>query len=264
MAAAGEVTRRRFLAGAGAVAASGLMAASPRAWALGGADGSGEPLEFAVLADTHINPEEPAHSAQLADVYAHLGARPAPPAFTLHVGDVVEAGQPGEYEEWDRLQQQAPPGPMHVVRGNHEVRWDERACEPFFARFRRAPYSFDAGPLHVVALDPTQLLQEPGYVGADQLRWLEADLRRAEDRPTVVFQHYPVGGPHLYVGNQAELREVLSRFNIAAVFAGHIHRLEVNRQDGIAMIALPGILNVAVPRAARSGSARVSGCSEGP
>jgi outer membrane protein assembly factor BamB len=59
-----------------------------------------------------------------------------------------------------------------------------------------------------------------------------------------VFQHYPVGGDNHYIGNPDELIELLDAFDVPVVFAGHIHRLQLNRQNGVAMIALPGILNL--------------------
>ena len=65
----------------------------------------------------------------------------------------------------------------YATQGNHETRWDERVGELFNLYMGKSQYSFNCGGIHFIALDPTQLLQEPGYFSQKQLEWLENDLK---------------------------------------------------------------------------------------
>ncbi|HTE59248.1 MAG TPA: PQQ-binding-like beta-propeller repeat protein, partial [Solirubrobacteraceae bacterium] len=76
------------------------------------------------------------------------------------------------------------------------------------------------------------------------LDWLERDLRKAR-RPAIVMVHYPMGGDAFYVGNQDRFWAAIERFDVRAVIAGHVHREEVARMNGLHVVTLPGILNVA-------------------
>ena len=243
----GRLSRRRFLAVSGAAMAAGMTGAPAAARPGGDA--------FAVIADSHLDPYSPSHSANLEAVLAHVA--PRAPEFVLHVGDVVEAGFPAEYAEWDRIVPAALARRVRAVPGNHETRWDEWAKDLYREQFGQTPYAFDAAGLHVVALDPTQLLQEPGFFAREQLAWLRRDLLRAR-RPSIVFVHYPVGGDNFYVGNQDALLDAIAGTEVRAVFAGHIHREEVAVQDGATLITLPAVLNTAAYHwARRTGDALV-------
>lgn len=239
----GRLTRRRFVvAGAGAAAAAGLHGVP----AFARSKGPGRPVPFAVVADSHLDPHVPKYSENMRAVFEHIRSRTEAPAFVQHVGDVVEVGFPAAYEEWRKVRPAELAPLIHAVPGNHEVRWDEWAKELYLAEFEPTPYSFDAAGVHVVALDPTQLLQEPGYFAREQLEWLNEDLKRAgKDAPSVVFVHYPMSGDYFYVGNQEEFLRAVEGFNVRAVVAGHIHREEVIRVNGLFSVTLPAVLNVA-------------------
>lgn len=241
----GSLSRRRFLTitGGTALAASlpgGIARAS--AQTRPGTGAAALTGTFAVVADSHIDPAVPAYSANLGDVYGHILAQPDAPAFVVHAGDVVESGLPGEYEEYDRVEPAPLRDLVRAVPGNHEIRWDEWAGERYAERFTRSSYSFDALGLHVVAMDPTQLLQEPGYLTPAQLRWLDDDLAAVpRGVPTVVVVHYPMGDDNHYVGNQAGFFRTVERYDVRAVIAGHIHRQLVWRQNGMTHITLPAV-----------------------
>ena len=103
------------------------------------------------------------------------------------------------------------------------------------------PYSFDAGGVHVAGLDPTQPLLEPGHCGAAALEWLDRDLAAAGG-PTLLFQHFPVGGEHDYVDDQAALLELIARHDVRVLVAGHVHRETVTRLDGPVQVTLQAVL----------------------
>ncbi|UVI27745.1 outer membrane protein assembly factor BamB family protein [Paenibacillus spongiae] len=232
------IDRRGFLKAAGGIVGLTVLSSFT-----GGTIGSAkeEEFAFAVLADTHIDPNSPKHSGNLSRIFTDLtdGQKPA---FILHVGDVVESGFQEEYQEYARLVPSTLKDLIHAVPGNHEARWDEWGKEFYTQMFGTGNYSFDRGGVHVIALDPTSLLQEGGYFDPIQLEWLRSDLQKTGKKtPIVIYLHYPIGKNFYYISNQEDFFSIVEPYNVRAVFTGHIHREEVWKQNGITIISLPGI-----------------------
>ncbi|UOE44407.1 PQQ-binding-like beta-propeller repeat protein [Agromyces larvae] len=192
------------------------------------------PLRFAVFTDTHANLEETAMLANLTRVFAAVEAEN--PDFVLHCGDITDAGRESDFETyrslipaplWDRIRH---------VPGNHEIRWDITARERYQRWFGPTSYSFDAGGVHFVALDPTQALQEPGLF-SDDLAWIRDDLAAAGDTPSIMFLHYPLGDRNFFVNDADEFLRTIDPFPVRGIFAGHIHRNEVDRFNGLTQVA---------------------------
>jgi outer membrane protein assembly factor BamB len=229
-------SRRGFLAATGAGVAAMLLV-DPRAIAR--ADATGR-LRFAMIADTQLQVENPARTEWTARVYAAIAARR--PAFVGHVGDLVQHGSDEEYEAYLGTIPHGLRPLLRHVPGNHEVRWDEHAGERYTELFGRTPYSFDVGGLHVVGLNPTRLLQEPGYFTDTDLRWLEHDLRKTHN-PTTALIHFPVGSDNYYVHNQDRLLELLARHDVRVLFAGHTHTQRVEAFNGLTQVTMDGTIN---------------------
>ncbi len=192
------------------------------------------PLHFVVLTDTHGNEEETARLENLSRVFAAVEAED--PQFVLHCGDITDYGDEsgfGAYRStipaalWDRIRH---------VPGNHEIRWDVTARERFQRWFGPTSYSFDVGGVHFIALDPTQALQEPGLFG-DDLDTIRKDLDAAGSTPSVMFLHFPIAGRNHYVNDADALLRTIEPFPVRGIFAGHIHRNEVDRFNGLTQVA---------------------------
>jgi outer membrane protein assembly factor BamB len=205
------------------------------------------PFAFAVVGDSHLDPSTPKQSGHLSAILAELASEKwGKPEFLIHVGDIVESGLPEEYQEYERIVPEAWKPLIRAVPGNHETRWDETAKESFKLMFGKTHYSFDAGGIHFAALDPTSMLQEGGYFSAEQLRWLENDLKQAgSETPVVLYVHYPLGSHYQYVINTGDLFRAIEPYNVRAVFSGHIHRDAVWQQNGMTLFALPAVKNEA-------------------
>src|ERR1700749_2210367 len=176
-------------------------------------------LWFAMVTDTHVGMAA-ASAERLRLVYAAI-ARLAP-HFVLQCGGITDTGLPGEYERYRQSVPASLRGRIRHVPGNHDVRWDPTAKGRYREHFDAAPYSFDAGGVHVTGFDPTQPLLEPGHCGAAGLHWLDRDPAAATGR-ALVFQHFPVGSRHDYVDDQAALLEVMAGHDVRAIVAGHVH-----------------------------------------
>ena len=95
-----------------------------------------------------------------------------------------------------------------------------------------------------LGLDPTQPLLEPGHCGAAGLDWLARDLSQlAAGTPVLLFQHFPVGGDHDYVDDQAALLELIAGHDVRGIIAGHVHRETVTRLNGLTQLTLRALLN---------------------
>ena len=195
-------------------------------------------LRFAMVTDTHVGMTG-ASVERLRPVYAAIARRA--PDFVLHCGDITDTGLPGEYERYWQTVPAALRGRIRHMPGNHEVRWDPTAKGLYREQFGAAPYSFDAGGVHVTGLDLTQPLLEPGHCGAAALEWLDRDLAAAGG-PALLFQHFPVGGEHDYVDDQAALLELIARHDVRVLVAGHVHREAVTRLDGPVQVTLQAVL----------------------
>ena len=118
-------------------------------------------LRFAMVTDTHARLTA-APAERLGRVYAAV-ARLAPD-FVLHCGDVTDTGLPGEYERYEQAVPAALRGRIRHVPGNHDVRWDPTAKGRYREHFGAAPYSFDAGGVHVTGFDTLVVGDQDGMV----------------------------------------------------------------------------------------------------
>ncbi|MER7416337.1 PQQ-binding-like beta-propeller repeat protein [Micromonospora peucetia] len=232
--------RRRLLGlGVGAVAAAATGAVAGGSPAVAGPPVPGGPWSagFALLGDTQIDVDLPERTEGVRWTYEQIAARN--PSIVCHVGDIVEHGSVAEYDTYFGTIPVALRPKIRHVPGNHDWRWDSTAGERYGKLFGPSRYSFDFDGLHFVALDPSHLLQEPGGFGESGIRWLTRDLDRvAPGVPIILLCHFPFGGDNYYVSDQERLLELLDRYNVRAVFAGHVHAEQVQRFNGVTQLAV--------------------------
>ena len=76
-----------------------------------------------------------------------------------------------------------------------------------------------------------------GNLGAEQLRWLKADLEsRSSSTPIVVFAHIPLWTVYADWGwgtdDSAEALKLLARFGSVTILNGHIHQITQKVEAG--------------------------------
>src|SRR5690625_2504747 len=109
--------------------ALGVAATGTRVHALGGdAARSGA---FAMVTDTHANPEEPDRTAALERIFTHIEERD--PAFVLNCGDITDLGAADEFELYSSTIPPALRDKVRSVPGNHENQYLVDALEAFDA-----------------------------------------------------------------------------------------------------------------------------------
>lgn len=244
----GILGRRALLA---ATAASSLLAADV---VLGGPARAATPdspaaggvgtLHVCVVTDTHANVDVPDRLSALRSVFASI--EEADPDVVLHCGDISDYGASDEYAAYLAAIPRALRARLRHVPGNHEARWDEQALHTYGRLFGPAPHSFDVDGVHIVGLNPTQLLQEPGHFGAEHLDWLRQDLQvTGRSTPILMFGHYPMGGASYFVNDQDDFFAAIAGYDVRAIFAGHTHEQSVVGINGL--VQLTGAATFAAP-----------------
>lgn len=120
---------------------------------------------------------------------------------------------------------------FYASLGNHDEP-NQRFYKPFNMNERRF-YTFQpAEGIRFFALDST-------YMSAEQLEWLEKELRESDSNWKFCFFHHPIYSSGRRHGSDEELREVLEplfvKYGVDAVFSGHEHFYErLQPQQGVA------------------------------
>jgi 3',5'-cyclic-AMP phosphodiesterase len=172
--------------------------------------------------------------AALANCIEHLmGLDPRPDAV-LATGDLADLGLASDYAELRRMLNRLPM-PVYVIPGNHDDRVLLRAA---FADQGYLPtnggflhYVIDHHPLRLIGLDTLLSGEVGGGLCEDRLRWLDARLTDAPERPTVVFMHHPPFASGITFLDEPPFRNadaaaaVIARHRqVRQVTCGHIHR----------------------------------------
>jgi len=193
---------------------------------------------FLQISDSHIGfsrPENPNSKGTLEEAIERVKALPGKPAFMIHTGDISHLSKPAQFDDADKVISQARLD-VHYVPGEHDL-VDEDAGKLYRDRYGRGSkgagwYSFDANGVHFIGLVNVVNLKAGGLgnLGAEQLEWLEDDLKgRSASQPIVVFAHIPLWTvyPDWGWGTEDGARALgyLKRFGSVTVLNGHIHQI---------------------------------------
>jgi carboxypeptidase C (cathepsin A)/predicted phosphodiesterase len=157
------------------------------------------------------------------------------PDFVINVGDTVEGTSDETAEaQWKEIRgflDRYKRYPFYLVPGNHDI-WSSLSQKLFEAQNGRpATYSFDYQNAHFVVLDTSRSPE----LGADQLQFLQEDLKKNRDRdPTFVFFHHPSWLALVKVQSRAfALHRIAREYGVDYVISGHGHQFIRMALDGI-------------------------------
>jgi Calcineurin-like phosphoesterase len=203
----------------------------------------GKPL-FVQISDTHIgfnkdaNPDVGGTLTQAIDLINGMAEQPA---LLIHTGDITHLSKPAEFDLAQQMFSRLRTTEMHTVPGEHDI--TDAIGSEYFNRFGKASnnkgyYSFDHAGVHFIALINVLEFRPGGLgiLGADQLAWVEADLKgRSASTPIVVFAHMPLWTVYepwgWGTGDAGLLMDRLRRFGSVTVLNGHIHQI-VQKVEG--------------------------------
>jgi 3',5'-cyclic-AMP phosphodiesterase len=210
----------------------------PRSSLIGAAKADETSFSFAQLSDSHIGfakPANPDARATLKEAIGRVTGLTRKPAFVIHTGDITHSAKPGEFDDAAQILSD-----LHLdiryAPGEHDIT-SPATQKAYLERFGAGAtpggwYAFDQGGVHFISLVNVVDLKANGlgYLGAEQLAWLDSDLRgRSASTPIVVFAHIPLWmvAPEWGWGTDdgARALQLLGRFGSVTVLNGHIHQL---------------------------------------
>jgi 3',5'-cyclic AMP phosphodiesterase CpdA len=120
---------------------------------------------------------------------------------------------------------------FYASLGNHDSR--EQRYYKLFNMDGKLYYTFKApkGDVRFFAVEST-------YLDQDQLKWLEDELKKSNEKWKIVFFHHPLYSSSRTHGSQLKLRATLEplfiQYNVSLVLNGHDHVYErIKPQNGI-------------------------------
>lgn len=216
---------------------------------------------FAVISDTHVNPEEDRCNSpfpvnkranrRFRYVIRELNQQPVD--FVVHTGDLVhpvpEAGQAyAQAAEVYRGITAELTVPIHELPGNHDIGdtpisgapaspTTDSMIEAWTQEFGAQYQAFEAYGIKFVLLN-AQLINSGLPSEAAQRQWLEAELQGGHGQRIMLFLHHPPylmepeEGDHYDNTNQpgrAWLLDLVQQHGVEAMFAGHAHNFWYDR-----------------------------------
>jgi 3',5'-cyclic AMP phosphodiesterase CpdA len=193
---------------------------------------------FLQISDSHVGFDKPANpnaKGTLEEAMGLVTALPKKPAFIIHTGDISHLSKPSEFDDADRIISQSRLD-VRYVPGEHDL-LDEEQGKLYRDRYGRGTkgagwYSFDSDGVHFIGLVNVVDLKAGGLgnLGAEQLAWLEDDLKgRSASQPIVVFAHIPLWTVYADWGwgteDAAQALTYLKGFGSVTVLNGHIHQV---------------------------------------
>lgn len=177
------------------------------------------------------------------------------PAFVIVCGDLVnETNNPFQIAEYKRIAAQLEPSiPFYQVAGNHDLRNEPspQSLANYRKKFGPDYYSFTSANLFAIVLN-SSLFKDPTLVKNEaekQEAWLKKTLKKAKEKKfanIVIFQHIPFflttadekdGYFNIPMEQRMKYLDLLNKYGVKYVFAGHLHRNSIGKYKGIEMVA---------------------------
>jgi 3',5'-cyclic AMP phosphodiesterase CpdA len=194
-------------------------------------------MTFLQISDSHVGFDKPANPnalGTLEEAINRIKIMPVKPSFMIHTGDISHLSKASEFDDAERIISQAKLD-VHYVPGEHDFLDEEiKFYKDRYGKGTRGAgyYSFDANGVHFIGLVNVVDLKAGGLgnLGAEQLEWLEQDLKgRSKSTPIVVFAHIPLWTVYPEWGwgteDGARALEYLKGFGSVTVLNGHIHQV---------------------------------------
>ena len=214
---------------------------------------------IAHLSDPHIRtgPLAGEPAANLHHALGRILALQPQPDCVVITGDLCQQGHTEAYPDLRALLENFPL-PIHLTTGNHD---DPDALLATFGGSRflggttSTTYSVDYPAATIIALDSHLSGSPAGFLGDEQLAWLDATLARRPDVPAFVCLHHPpipIGIPFLdgiRLDDGPALAQVIARRrHVSRVLAGHIHRVVIAPFGGTTVTIAPSTYRQSVLR----------------
>jgi Icc protein len=212
-----------------------------------------KPVIIAQISDLHIKaPGTLAYgrvdtARALERCVATLNQFSPKPDLVVISGDLVDTPRAEEYQHLKRLL-----APLNIafagIPGNHDQRDMMRAAFPQNYAFPSGPLNqrVEIGGLDLMLLDSGVSGKPHGELDAPTLRWLEATLASAPDRPALLFLHHPPFQAGIWHMDQQNLQNANELANVVKlhprvqlIATGHVHRATLAMFAGVPTTICP-------------------------
>lgn len=176
------------------------------------------------------------------------------PSFVIVCGDLVnETGNHSQVAEYKRIAAKVYSSiRFYQVAGNHDLGNEPspKTVSDYRKEFGRDYYSFTSGNLFCIVLN-SSLFKAPTLVedeAAKQDQWLLKTLKKAKRKKfanIIVFQHIPFfltdpyekdGYFNIPLQRRMKYLDLLDKYGVKYVFAGHLHKNAIGRYKSIEMV----------------------------
>jgi 3',5'-cyclic AMP phosphodiesterase CpdA len=198
---------------------------------------------FVQMSDNHIGFKAGPYQNVAGTLQTAIGkikAMQTSPALMLHTGDITNFAKPGEFDLADQINAGAGLD-IHHVPGEHDMLDPGKTL--YLSRYGKGTkgdgwYSFNDHGVHFIGL-VNVMHQGPDHqwlLGADQLAWLQDDLRAVSpSTPIVVFAHVPLWTIYAKwgwgTGDAPAALALLRPYGSVTLLNGHIHQI-VQKVEG--------------------------------
>ncbi|MCL2107376.1 MAG: metallophosphoesterase [Oscillospiraceae bacterium] len=233
---------------------------------LGGAAPAGEPmvpvdkeaqrLEISVLADVHMEGNNPLRIQQLSRILAYISQSEGRRDGVVLLGDNTMNGQLVEYLNLYGILKAFPgAGSVFPVMGNHDLNQGtychklQVVKQNVFKRLldgrggTKEYHSRELNGYRLIALgDEIGYEDTSAYLSQEQLEWFAGEMESAAaaGKPVFVFLHQPIDGifsSYSYCEQSDAVKEIVNQYENVFVFNGHLHwDFEVKPVDGVTYI----------------------------
>ncbi|MEE9444662.1 MAG: phosphodiesterase [Cocleimonas sp.] len=206
------------------------------------------------ISDTHIAgwDKKTYGVADMADNLAccvsHINQINPKADVVLVTGDISNTGSKEEYKHAKSLLDELD-APYFVIPGNHDSRkrlvpvFGDKHCtlENGFVN-----YVIDDYAVRLIAVDSAIMKQSGGKISKKRADWLEQQLAKETEKPTILFMHHPplklgvietdIDG---FIGSEI-LGNIVEKYaNIERIICGHIHLPTCTRWHGTIVSTAP-------------------------
>jgi Icc protein len=173
--------------------------------------------------------------------------------FHISLGDLTHEGFPEEFSYIFSRIGTSDRNFIHVL-GNHDT-YSIPKTDILDITGQQRYHSIETEEAMLIFLDSTKEMDHTSWGGemdAQQLEWLQAQLEKSGEKPTLVFAHHPVYGTtarstmeNLFIQPDVEMKAVLNtKKGSGFFFCGHNHVNSIVQQDGWHYIQTAACLDI--------------------
>jgi len=193
-------------------------------------------FSFVQISDSHIGFNKAANPDVVGTLQAtidKINAMPKAPSFVLHTGDLSHLAQADQFDTLEQSLKSVKTDKIFYVPGEHDLTDNGKLYLDRYGKGTKGNgwYSFDSNGVHFIGLVNAFVQVDGGLgtLGAEQLKWLEDDLKGlSSSTPIVVFAHIPLWAVYPQWGwgtkDSEQALALLRRFGSVSVLNGHIHQ----------------------------------------